>query len=87
MNIKKAYRLCPHGVYLHPNFDKYTAVSSQLHEIWNAYASASEYIALDEAYLDVTEQAVDLEGGCKKLSKTKKNSISPKNRWKRVLFL
>ena len=38
MNIKEAYRLCPHGVYMHPNFDKYTAVSSQLHEIWNAYA-------------------------------------------------
>ena len=65
MNIKEAYRLCPHGVYMHPNFDKYTAVSSQLHEIWNAYASASEYIALDEAYLDVTEQAVDLEGARK----------------------
>ena len=62
MNIKEAYRLCPHGVYMHPNFDKYRAVSEQLHEIWNAYASAAEYIALDEAYLDVTERAVTWEG-------------------------
>lgn len=62
MNIKDAYRLCPNGVYMPPNFDKYRAVSHQLHEIWNTYASAAETIALDEAYLDVTEQAVDLEG-------------------------
>lgn len=62
MNIKEAYRLCPQGIYKHPDFDKYSAVSQELHEIWNNYASASEYVALDEAYLDVTEQAADLEG-------------------------
>ena len=62
MNIKEAYRLCPQGIYKHPDFDKYSAVSQELHEIWNTYASASEYVALDEAYLDVTEQAKDLAG-------------------------
>ena len=62
MNIKEAYRRCPNGIYMHPNFDKYKAVSAQLHEIWSAYATASEYIALDEAYLDVTEQAKDFDG-------------------------
>ncbi len=62
MNIKEAYRLCPNGIYMHGNFDKYKAVSARLHEIWNAYASASEYIALDEAYLDVTERAGSFEG-------------------------
>lgn len=62
MNIKEAYRRCPDGIYMHPDFEKYSAVSAQLHEIWNAYASASEYIALDEAYLDVTQRAVNLEG-------------------------
>lgn len=61
MNIKEAYRLCPNGIYMHGNFDKYRAVSAELHKIWNGYASASEYIALDEAYLDVTETAVDVE--------------------------
>ena len=60
--IKEAYRLCPNGIYMHPNFDKYRAESAKLHQIWNDYASASEYIALDEAYLDVTEQAGDWEG-------------------------
>ena len=62
MNIKEAYRLCPHGVYMHPSFEKYKAVSDQLHEIWNTYATASQYIALDEAYLDVTQRAGDMEG-------------------------
>lgn len=62
MNIKEAYRRCPRGVYMHPNFDKYRAVSEQLHEIWNTYAEASEYVALDEAYLDVTKQAETFDG-------------------------
>ena len=57
MNIKEAYRLCPDGIYMHPNFVKYKEVSEQLHEIWNSYATASETIALDEAFLDVTETA------------------------------
>ncbi len=61
MNIKEAYRLCPNGIYLHPNFDKYKRVSEQLHELWGEYASASEYVALDEAYLDVTETAGSFE--------------------------
>ncbi len=62
MNIKEAYRLCPGGIYMHPNFEKYKSVSGQLHQIWNSYASALEAIALDEAYLDVTLQAQNLEG-------------------------
>lgn len=65
MNIKEAYRLCPKGIYMHPNMDKYKKVSGQLHEIWNAYASEAETIALDEAYLDVTKQAGDAEGARK----------------------
>lgn len=62
MNIKEAYRRCPNGIYMHPNFDKYKAVSEQLHGIWNTYAEASEYVALDEAYLDVTKRAKTFDG-------------------------
>ena len=64
MNIKEAYRLCPSGVYMHPNMEKYRLVSDQLHDIWNQYAAASEKIALDEAYLDVTETAGSWERAC-----------------------
>lgn len=65
MNIKEAYRRCPNGIYLHPNFYKYKAVSDQLHQIWNTYATAAQTIALDEAYLDVTETAKDWDGARK----------------------
>ena len=61
MNIKEAYRLCPGGVYRHPNMEKYKAVSAQLHRIWKEYATVLEAIAFDEAYLDVTERAGDFD--------------------------
>lgn len=62
MNVKEAYRRCPFGVYMHPNYEKYQAVSDRLHGIWNEYAAASETVALDEAYLDVTARAGDFDG-------------------------
>ena len=61
MNIKDAYRLCPHGIYMHPNFDKYRQVSEQLRGIWNDYAVRMETVALDEAYLDATYSAGNFE--------------------------
>lgn len=69
MNIKEAYRLCPRGIYMHPNFEKYKAVSAQLHRIWDDYATASERIALDEAYLDVTKRAKTFDGA-REIAKT-----------------
>lgn len=64
MNIKEAYRLCPHGIFMHPDFDKYRAVSAVLRNIWNDYAVKMEPIALDEAYLDVTYSAGTFERAC-----------------------
>ena len=61
MNIKEAYRLCPNGIYMHPNMEKYKVISGQLHEIWNCYATALEAVAFDEAYLDVTESAKNFD--------------------------
>lgn len=61
MNIKEAYRLCPHGIYMHGNHEKYRAVSAKLSEIWNDYAVVMERVALDEAYLDVTYSAGTFE--------------------------
>ena len=75
MNIKEAYRLCPQGVYMHPNFEKYRAVSRQLHTIWNTYATASEYIALDEAYLDVTQNAGTWERACEFAREIKQRTL------------
>lgn len=64
MNIKEAYRLCPNAIFMHPNFEKYRAVSDQLHDIWNDYAVTLESVALDEAYLDVTYSAGSWDKAC-----------------------
>ncbi|MBQ9211336.1 MAG: DNA polymerase IV [Clostridia bacterium] len=79
MNIKEAYRLCPKGVYMHPNFEKYRSVSNQLHDIWNTYATASEYIALDEAYLDVTDSAGTWERACEFARAIKQRTLDELN--------
>ncbi|MCR4965106.1 MAG: DNA polymerase IV [Bacteroidales bacterium] len=75
MNIKEAFRLCPNGIYMHPNFDKYKAVSQQLNAIWDSYATASQKISLDEAYLDVGEQAGNWEGACRIARLIKKRTL------------
>ncbi len=59
MNSKEAFRLCPKAVFLYPDFEKYKAVSEELHEILESYTKQAEYIALDEGYLDLTEVAKD----------------------------
>ena len=74
MNIKEAYSLCPKGIYMHPNFDKYRDASDKLHDIWNDYASAAEYVALDEAYLDVTNRTVNWDGARKIAALIKKRT-------------
>ena len=74
MNIKEAYKLCPNGVYMHPKFEKYKEVSNQIHEIWDSYSEVSEAIALDEAYLDITDKVNNIEEA-RKIAKTIKQRI------------
>ncbi len=57
MSIKEAYRLCPNGIYMHPNGHKYVEASRQIHKIWDDYTDLVEYISLDEGFLDVTGTA------------------------------
>ena len=55
----QAARLCPELVFVRPRFDAYRAVSRQIRAIFHYYTPHVEPLALDEAYLDVTE---DLRG-------------------------
>lgn len=59
MPCSKAYRLCPQAIFLAPNFNEYSEVSAQIHEVFKSYTAKIEPLALDEAYLDVTEIAND----------------------------
>jgi DNA polymerase-4 len=50
-----ALKRCPHAIFLPPRFDVYRAVSGQIIQIFHIYTDLIEPLALDEAYLDVTE--------------------------------
>jgi DNA polymerase-4 len=50
-----ALRQCAELVFVPPRFDVYRAVSRQIHAIFADYTAVIEPLALDEAYLDVTE--------------------------------
>ncbi|RZA08575.1 MAG: DNA polymerase IV [Moraxellaceae bacterium] len=60
MSVAKARLLCPNAVYVAPNFDKYRAVSQQVHAIFGQYTELIEPLSLDEAYLDVSENFKNL---------------------------
>src|SRR5678815_1953883 len=53
--MSRAVRLCPSLVIVHPDFQKYRAVSPQVFAIYRSVTPLVEPLSLDEAYLDVTE--------------------------------
>src|SRR5215510_13297277 len=55
--MSRAVRLCPSLVIVRPDFQKYRAVSQQVFAIYRNVSSLVEPLSLDEAYLDVTENA------------------------------
>src|SRR5476651_759155 len=57
MAMSKAVRLCPQLVIVPPDFGRYKAVSSLIFSIYRAVTPLVEPLSLDEAYLDVTENA------------------------------
>src|SRR5437667_3648256 len=61
--MAKAVRLCPELVVVPPDFSKYGAVSRQVFAIFRAATPLVEPLSLDEAYLDVTENAWGLPLG------------------------
>ena len=61
MPTAQAKRLCPHGIFLTPDFEKYSAVSKSIMAIFHTYTPLVEQVSLDEAYLDVTENKLHLE--------------------------
>lgn len=63
MSSRVAARLCPELIFVKPRFDRYKAISRQIHDIFHRYTDIIEPLALDEAYLDVTENKLDLNSG------------------------
>jgi DNA polymerase-4 len=57
MPMARAVRLCPQLEIVRPNFERYRAVSGQVMSILRACTPLVEPLSLDEAYLDVTQNA------------------------------
>ena len=55
MPISRAYKLCPEGIYLRPDFKYYREISAQIMGILRSYSKISEQWGLDEAFLDMKE--------------------------------
>jgi DNA polymerase IV len=60
MPALRAERLCPHAVFVPPDFVRYRAVSRQTREIFRRFTDLIEPLSLDEAYLDVTANKMGL---------------------------
>jgi DNA polymerase-4 len=54
MPALRAQRLCPHAVFVSPDFTRYKAVSRAIRDIFERHTGLIEPLSLDEAYLDVT---------------------------------
>jgi DNA polymerase-4 len=57
MSMAQAVRLCPSLVIVRPDFQKYRAASNIVFGIFREVTPLVEPLSLDEAYLDVTENA------------------------------
>jgi DNA polymerase IV len=59
MPSRTAFKLCPLAIFLPARFEVYRAVSVQIMQILQTYTHLVEPVSLDEAYLDVSENAPD----------------------------
>ena len=60
MPCAKAYQLCPEARFVSPNFSRYQEASQELHSIFHAFTDIIEPHSLDEAFLDVSNNKLDM---------------------------
>ncbi len=70
----RARALCPDGVFLPPNMQRYAEVSEQVHAVFREFTPEIEPIALDEAFLDITG-SVHLFGSARQLAASVKARV------------
>ena len=59
MPMRTAVRLCPHGIIVHPRFDRYRQLSRAVMDVFHEFTELVEPLSLDEAYLDITQLVDD----------------------------
>ena len=61
MPCKTAYKRCPYAIFVRPRFEVYKQVSYEIREIFYKYTDLVEPLSLDEAFLDVTENKLNIK--------------------------
>jgi DNA polymerase IV (DinB-like DNA polymerase) len=61
MPITRAWKLCPHAVFLPVNYSLYRQVSARIMDILRQFADRFEPWGFDEAFLDVSSRVKDYE--------------------------
>jgi DNA polymerase-4 len=74
MPMSRAFRLCPQAVRVSPRFDRYAEVSRQVMAIFRDVTRLVEPLSLDEAFLDVSNQAA-AHGGPYELARRLKRRV------------
>ncbi|WP_372474645.1 DNA polymerase IV [Capnocytophaga sp. ARDL2] len=62
---KIAKKRCPELIFQPLRFERYTAISRQIRQIFYKYTDWVEPLSLDEAYLDVTENKINISSASK----------------------
>jgi nucleotidyltransferase/DNA polymerase involved in DNA repair len=70
--ISQAWRLCPQGIYLRPDMEKYGRVSGRVMQIFLEFTDMLEQVSIDEAFLDVTGSARLFGSGAEIATKIKR---------------
>jgi len=74
MSARRAIQLCPEALFVRPRFDAYKSVSVSIREIFHRYTDLIEPLSLDEAYLDVTEDKLNI-GSALEIARQIKDAI------------
>lgn len=71
MPISQAYRLCPQGIYVRPDFRLYGETSERVMGLFRNFADKFEQTSIDEAFLDVSESCKTFDDGRELASRMK----------------
>lgn len=55
MSVAEARKLCPHGIYLNVDKEKYTKIAGQIQGLVSKVSQNIEFVAFDEGYVDLTD--------------------------------
>jgi DNA polymerase-4 len=61
MSSKIAAKMCPELIFAKPRFERYKEISREIRKIFERYTDLVEPLSLDEAFLDVTENKMNIK--------------------------